>query len=618
VLTARTSTNRTTTASSAVRLGLLVAAGLALCLGLLVPPAGASAEGVAEPSAVATDGVVAPGADPGGSEPTSTATSPTTDATASPTATGPTATAPTAGPTTAPTTAPTGRGSPAAPTGADPTAEPAPAGPSQEPSTVAPRPLVTTPAVRRSTIPLGSVVLALVVLTAGALLVRAVVRREPRTDAVPAAVPPPTPTEADDEGGLDPATREFLLGLGEALVDAGDAIHHVQETLEEVAAVNGASDVGIVVMPTALFISVPHGDVVQTEVASAGTAPLRLDQVDEVFRIVDAARRGELGPTAGLVALARARIAPPPFPPRLQLVGYMLFTLGLVLILRGSWLELALGAVLGLLVGALTLATERLRPGYQPFLPVGAALGVSVVVFTAARMLPELSVFPPLVAALVAFLPGALLTTGVFELSTGQIVSGSGRLAAGALRLVLLALGILAAAALVGVPAAAIGEPPTGAVSVLAPWLGVAVFGVGVVLFKGARWSSAPWILLVLYVAYAGQVLGGLFFGVALSAFFGALVMTPVAMLASRQPSGPPALVSFLPGFWLLVPGAVGLEGVTRFLDEDTLEGLSSLVTMGTSMVGIALGVLLGLAIGTEVTARARRAREPDPAAGST
>lgn len=512
------------------------------------------------------------------------------------------------------------------------------------------RPVVVpaTPAVVRSSIPLPSVVLALLVLLGGGLLVRAVLRRPTSADhsagdalgataavagaaagtaagvadadvTASRALPPATssPTAADVG---DPATLDFLLAVGVALVDAGDGINHVIEVLEEIAHVNGVHGAGIVVLPTVLIVSLPQGGGVQTDVATPGAQPLRLDQVEEVFRVVDAARRGRISPSDGRVALARIRADRPPFPPVQQLLGYVLFTLGLVLILRGGWLELVVGAGLGAGVGALHLVAERLSRAYQPFLPLVAASGAAAVVLTVARAVPELAVFPPLVACLVAFLPGALLTTAVVELSTGQILSGSARLAAGALRLVLLALGILAGAQLVGVPGSSIDEGAAG-LGAAGTWLGVAVFGVGVVLFRGARWTSLRWVLLVLYVAYAAQVVGGLFLGSSLSAFVGAVVMTPVAMVAARQPTGPPALVSFLPAFWLLVPGAAGLQGVTRFLDDDISAGVASLVTMGTSMVGIALGVLLGLTLGAEVLGRlSPTGRDPgapgQPAAG--
>jgi uncharacterized membrane protein YjjB (DUF3815 family) len=111
-------------------------------------------------------------------------------------------------------------------------------------------------------------------------------------------------------------------------------------------------------------------------------------------------------------------------------------------------------------------------------------------------------------------------------------------------------------------------------------------------------------MIVVLYVAYAGQVVGGALFGGALSAFFGALAMTPFAMVGARQRWGPPMLVSFLPAFWLLVPGALGLVSLTRLLGGDQASGLDVLVTTGTTMVGIALGVLLGTAVTTRVLDR--------------
>lgn len=255
---------------------------------------------------------------------------------------------------------------------------------------------------------------------------------------------------------------------------------------------------------------------------------------------------------------------------------------------------------LGLLVGVVEVAVRRFAPSFGVFLPVAAAFGVALAVFLLVDVLPELSVTTPLIAPLVIFLPGALLTTAVIELSTGQMISGSGRLSAGVMRLVLLAAGIVGAAAVAGVPTVSVTQLAADPVPAWAPWIGVVLFGVGVVVHECARPRSAAWIILVLYVAYAAQVLsglllGGLVLGGVLSAFVGALVMTPVAVWAARHPSGPPALVSFMPAFWLLVPGALGLLGITKYLGEDRVYGAASLTTAGATMVAIALGVLLGL-----------------------
>lgn len=391
----------------------------------------------------------------------------------------------------------------------------------------------------------------------------------------------------------------FLVELGEAMINSGDPVTHVTRSLEQVAQVNGIPDAEIVVLATALIISLPGEEVVQTAVAAAGSSRLRLDQIDAVFDIVTEAERGEIGPHEGLQRLQSAQDMAPSFGPFVRVLGYTTLSIGIALVLRAGWPDLAVAGVLGAAVGLLQLWAYRLASSYQVLLPVVCAFGVSVAVFLlAGNTSLDLGGFAPLVAPLVTFIPGALLTTAVIELATGQMISGAGRLAAGAMQLVLLAFGILAGAQLVGMPTSSVisvaGEP----LGPLGPWIGVAVFGAGVVVYYSARISSLAWIMLVLYVAYAGQVIGGLLFGGILSAFFGALFMTPVAMMAATQKSGPPTMVSFLPAFWLLVPGALGLVGLTQFLGDDRTDGIDSIVTAGATMVGISLGVLLGLGAG--------------------
>jgi uncharacterized membrane protein YjjB (DUF3815 family) len=122
----------------------------------------------------------------------------------------------------------------------------------------------------------------------------------------------------------------------------------------------------------------------------------------------------------------------------------------------------------------------------------------------------------------------------------------------------------------------------------------VLIVGVGSYLYHSAPPRSLGWLCLVLYAGWIGQYLGDQAFGGYLGGFVGAIVMTPVAYLVERRPSGPPALVSFLPAFWLLVPGALGLIGVTEYLGTEALAGIQDFLGAVGSMVAIALGVLCG------------------------
>ncbi|MGH8948749.1 MAG: threonine/serine exporter family protein, partial [Acidimicrobiia bacterium] len=124
--------------------------------------------------------------------------------------------------------------------------------------------------------------------------------------------------------------------------------------------------------------------------------------------------------------------------------------------------------------------------------------------------------------------------------------------------------------------------------------LGVVVFGIGVAVFHSAPPGSLPGLFLVLLVAFVGQQVGSAFFGGYVGGFIGAFVMTPTARLVERTRFGPPALVSFLPGFWLLVPGALGLIGLTEFIASGPAFGVQDFLGTVGAMVAIAVGVLCG------------------------
>jgi uncharacterized membrane protein YjjB (DUF3815 family) len=117
----------------------------------------------------------------------------------------------------------------------------------------------------------------------------------------------------------------------------------------------------------------------------------------------------------------------------------------------------------------------------------------------------------------------------------------------------------------------------------------------------------------VLVAAWLGQVIGDRLFGGATSGFFGALAMTPLALALATIPGGPPSQVTFLPAFWLLVPGALGLAGVTKVIGDPASAGLGDLVEPLGSIVAIALGVLCGVTLfrGLEAVPARLRALAP-------
>ena len=411
----------------------------------------------------------------------------------------------------------------------------------------------------------------------------------------------PQPATAADRQVL----MRFVTVLGEAMLDISAPLIQVNHTLRKVATVGGEPHAEIITLPTALLVSMPDVDDTATSAIGAGERDIDLGQMQGITEVAEQASEGRLSPRDGLARLTAIADADYPYSPIVQVAGYVGMSVGLALLLGANPLDLLVAGVLGGLTALVLRLTARIESIYSVMVVLGMSFVVAAVAFLLARTGWDLNLLAALVPPLITFLPGAQLTNGTIDLVTKQIVSGSARLASGLMQLVLLAVGITAAASLVGVPASLTRSTGHSFFGPLAPWAGVLIYGVGLVFYKAARPGARRWILLVLVIAYAGQVVGGVLFGSAVSAMVGAFFMTPAAKIVSTRPTGPPPLVCFLPAFWLLVPGALGLIGVTSAVGGGA-SAVATLVTTGTTLVTISLGVITGLAISRPVEDRLR------------
>jgi uncharacterized membrane protein YjjP (DUF1212 family) len=406
--------------------------------------------------------------------------------------------------------------------------------------------------------------------------------------------------------------REFVVRLGGAMTAAGDSVDSINEALNRIVDAYGAPEFEFFVLPTGMFVESGEASTARV-LLSTGQQQIhyRFDQIAEIYHLVDEAQRGAIDPADGVIELSRIAAMEPAFGRGVRVLGHGILTAGLALLLQPTLGGMAAAFALGLLVGLLKL--PRLAT-LDLIFPIVAAFLVATTVFAVSHHTdlgdnPVRILIPPLAT----FLPGGLLTIATVELAAGQMIAGASRLVTGMVQLGLLAFGIVAASSLVGVSQEVLIDDPVNRLGPWAPWIGVVIVAIGDYLHFSAPARSLWWIMLVLFVAYAGQALGGALFGGELSGFFGALAMTPVVLWINDRPFGTPSLVTFLPGFWLLVPGAVGLIGVTEIVGVDQSIGAEDLGTALTSIASIALGVLIGSASYRTATAGVRRVAETLP-----
>jgi uncharacterized membrane protein YjjP (DUF1212 family) len=412
---------------------------------------------------------------------------------------------------------------------------------------------------------------------------------------------------------------EFLRRCGVALCLAGEAASRIPEEMEAVADAYGEGDVELLVVPTGVFVRVVgHDGGVTVDFMNADGPPLRLDQVDSLYKLIEEVKAKPIPPADAIDKLDLILEAKPRFHGITRILGHAVLTVGLGLLLTGEGQTLIILGVLGLLVGLLRLIAERVQV-LSLALPVAAAMLVTGLAYAYG---PYLMIKPAdlLIPPLVTFLPGAALTLGAQEMATRSMISGSSRIVSGVYMLLLLTFGIYAGSR--------IGTPPTttqlaaegwwtpvvellNKVDAVAagPWvplLGVLIFGLGMYVNSSAPKRSLPWLLVMLFIAWGAQKAGAAVTGDGASAglfgaFTGGLVVVPVATLVQRL-QGPPAQVASLPAFWLLVPGALGLAEVSSLVSLDGGSSANNLITAFLTVVSVALGVL----VGSSLTATAR------------
>ncbi|WP_168200407.1 threonine/serine ThrE exporter family protein [Protaetiibacter larvae] len=395
--------------------------------------------------------------------------------------------------------------------------------------------------------------------------------------------------------------RKFLLGIGGAMIASQEPVDSVKLTLARVSKAYHVDDTEFIVLPTVVLVQVDGVIQGRGTIREGAIVTFRFDQIAELHTVIKAAERGELEPVDGIRRLNEIGAKRPRFGWLVRTLGHAVLTAGLSLLLQPTWQGLLVSVGLGLFIGLVKLVRS---PSLQLVFPVVAAFICALVVFAVAEPLGIGNPLVLLVAPLVTFLPGGMLTTGTRELATGQAIAGSARLVSGLVTLGLLSSGILAAGTLVG--ATRYDYRAIGAQEL--PWwislAGILLLAIGNYLHFSAPRSTFGWVVLALVVAYLGQRLGGILLGPSLSGFVGAVVVAPVVLWIESLRRGAPAQITFLPAFWLLVPGAASLIGLTSVVGGNV--ALDAFWGALAGILGIALGVLIGTALFSAVRSSAR------------
>jgi len=389
---------------------------------------------------------------------------------------------------------------------------------------------------------------------------------------------------------------EFLTELGKALTASGISVVDITSILEKIA-IAYKTKAEILVFPTMILIKIGEQESAPLNAANQKPGFLPLNQVSEIYELIYQAEAAEISPTEGKKCLRKILSEKHQFGPIGILIGYVLFSMGIGMLLQPTPEQLVVSGVLGAIVGFL-LILSRGRTRFLLILPVIAALIVSSLFLYGTKVGLLTGSVAMLLPALAYFLPGATLTTGMFELAYGEIISGASRVIYGTAILFLILFGVLVGIQITGItPQNLFVANSMNGLGWWAPYLGVIIFAVGMYLFMSIRNKDMPWVILILYIAFFGQQLGNHFVGGIFGAFSGSLLMAISGTIIERRDHKTPSFVSIMPAFWILVPGSLGFISLATFVSQNYFAAITDATVVAMTIVAISLGLLLGAVI---------------------
>jgi uncharacterized membrane protein YjjP (DUF1212 family) len=381
----------------------------------------------------------------------------------------------------------------------------------------------------------------------------------------------------------------FVLALGEALHIYGTPAHRLEDALGAVSERFGLRG-QFFSTPTSITAAFGAPGAQSTHLLRVQPGAIDLRRLAEVDEIANRVIRGEQEIEAGLVEIEALGRAPRLYPEWLVLVASALISATTARFFQGSWREIVLAGVIGLIVGAMSLRAQRAKQEIWVLEPVAACLA-SLVAAVGALMIGPTSIPLATAAGLISLLPGFMLTIAMTELATRNLVSGTARLMGALLILVELGFGVALGQQLAQLLTVAPPPPGSGPMWAWTELVALPIATAGFAILFETRRQDLCWFMGSGMLGYIGGRLGAGWLGAELGAFVGALVVGAASNMFARWLDRP-ATILLVPGIILLVPGSIGFRSMTAMIEHDVIGGVGGAFTMILVAAALVAGLL--------------------------
>lgn len=382
----------------------------------------------------------------------------------------------------------------------------------------------------------------------------------------------------------------FILRLGRAMHMCGYASHRLEELLEQAAERVGLQG-QFFSTPTSIYCGFGELENQHTFLIRAEPGNLNLGKIVELDEVLTEVLYHQCSTTEGSRRIDEIVARKSGYGALMNTIACGLASVASSQFLGGGLKEMAIAAVIGLLIGLLYLLADKFPSLGKVFEPVAATLA-SGLAATLSIWFGPYSVFNATLAGLILLMPGFTLTTALTELTTRNLVSGTSRLSSALIVFFGIGFGVTLGTKLSGL---AFGAPRIGA-SLAQPWWTeyVALFLIAIAfsILLRAHLRDVIWIVLVVVIAVSASRAGAKLIGSELGPFIGALTVGLASKIYS-QLLRRPTTVTLAPGILLLVPGSLGFRSIASLLDNQIIPGVGIAVQMILTAMALVAGILI-------------------------
>lgn len=377
---------------------------------------------------------------------------------------------------------------------------------------------------------------------------------------------------------------KFIMTAAKALHRYGASSDRVENALKLISNQMGL-DAEFLSTPTSLIANFNFNDQSEyTSMIRLDPGKANLEKLSSADETVDLVLDGHISIDQGRQALNHIISKPMLYRNLYVNIALAVLAFSAAIFLKGSLTDAIFSGSISLIISMFSYSIKQ-----EKISTIIEAIIAFIISFTALALHQYgLNIFPPvaILASLLYYLPGLMLTMAIHELSSDNLIAGTSRLTGAMIILLKIAfgtyLGTQVATHFFGTHDPAI---PT-ALGQGFQFIAILFVSLAFCISFQAQKKNFVWIILGCLVSFYSSKLTQSYLGIVPSAFVGGFIVgsgsNAFSIIFKR-----PAMILSLPMIILLVPGSVGYQGLSFFFQDNPLVAISTIFT--TVSVGMAL-----------------------------